>query len=57
MRGAFPLTLVCLAPIVLATVVAVSRPYDYRHHFSDINAGMFVGLSTGMFAYLLNYPR
>ncbi len=53
--GNFAVAFVCLAPVILATFVAVSRPANHRHHFSDINAGMFIGLATGLFAYLLNY--
>jgi membrane-associated phospholipid phosphatase len=53
--GNFALSFLCLAPVVLATFVAVTRPANHKHHFSDINAGMFIGLATGLFAYLLNY--
>jgi membrane-associated phospholipid phosphatase len=53
--GNFIVAFFCLAPVVLATFVAVTRPANHRHHFSDINAGMFVGLATGTFAYLLNF--
>ena len=54
-RGNFAVAFFCLAPVILATFVAVTRPANHRHHFSDINAGMFIGLATGIFAYLLNF--
>ncbi|KAG1656823.1 hypothetical protein FOA52_008457 [Chlamydomonas sp. UWO 241] len=53
--GQFALAVMCLVPIMLATFVAVSRVYDYKHATSDINAGCFVGLASGLFAYSLNY--
>ena len=53
--GNFAVSFLCLAPVVLATFVAVTRPANHKHHFSDINAGMFIGLATGLFAYLLNH--
>lgn len=28
-----------LGPIAVATAIAASRLTDYRHHFSDVNAG------------------
>jgi hypothetical protein len=54
--GRFAIAFLCLTPIILATFVAVSRPANHKHHFSDINAGMAIGLLTGTFAYFLNYP-
>mmetsp|Transcript_19030 Transcript_19030/g.52411 ORF Transcript_19030/g.52411 Transcript_19030/m.52411 type:complete len:277 (+) Transcript_19030:223-1053(+) len=54
-RFNFPLALVCISPLVLSTFVAVTRPADHKHHFSDINAGSFIGLACGTFAFLLNF--
>lgn len=45
-----------MAPIGLATIVAISRVVDYRHDFADVNAGAFIGILSGTFAYFLNYP-
>ena len=53
--GRFTPAFLCLAPVVLAAFVAVTRPANYYHHYSDIDAGMFIGLATGAFAYLLNF--
>lgn len=46
---------VCLLPLAVATVVAMSRVAGYRHDFSDINAGAGLGFLCGWFAYLLNF--
>lgn len=54
--GTFLVAGLCIAPVGLATYVALTRPFDYKHHFSDINAGMALGLATAVFAYFLNYP-
>lgn len=40
----------CL-PLLLATYVALSRPQDYRHHFSDIGMGCVIGLCFGLALY------
>lgn len=45
----------CTLPLAVATLVALSRVAGYRHDFSDINAGMALGLVCGAGAYLLNY--
>jgi len=55
--GQFALSIACLVPMMLSTFVALTRVYDYKHAPADINAGMFVGLASGVFAYLLNYPH
>ncbi|GAX83367.1 hypothetical protein CEUSTIGMA_g10792.t1 [Chlamydomonas eustigma] len=55
-KGQFPLALVCLIPVALATFVAVTRIYDYKHAPADVNAGCFIGFLSGAFAYFLNYP-
>jgi len=44
------------APIVVASLVAISRTRDYRHHFSDVLAGAILGTALATAAYLLNYP-
>ena len=41
---------------MLATFVAVTRIYDYKHAPADVNAGCFIGIFSGLFAYLLNFP-
>jgi len=50
-RGAATV-LLFMAPIY----IALTRTQDNRHYFSDINAGMCLGLFCGSFCYFLNYP-
>ncbi|KXZ45577.1 hypothetical protein GPECTOR_53g163 [Gonium pectorale] len=45
-----------VAPLALATFVAVSRIADYKHNPADVNAGCYIGMACGAFAYFLNYP-
>eukprot|EP00877_Chromochloris_zofingiensis_P009005 jgi/Chrzof1/4358/Cz14g10070.t1 len=54
--GHFARAVLCLTPIGIATYITMSRITGYRHHISDTNAGMAVGLCSGALAYLLNYP-
>jgi len=53
--GQLALTAACLLPLGGATLVALSRVAGYRHHFSDVNAGMALGLCSGALAYFLNF--
>ena len=55
-RGQFGIFLICLCPMVLATFVALTRIYDFEHAPADVNAGCFIGIVSGLFSYLLNYP-
>jgi len=48
--------LLAMLPVCLATFIAISRLMDYHHNFSDVNAGIFIGLSSAILAYHLNYP-
>lgn len=54
-KGRFVLSALSLIPIGIATFIAVSRTVDHVHDFSDINAGAFIGIASGTFAYFLNY--
>lgn len=54
-QGAYPKLLLCLVPIMLATWVGCTRLTDFKHHFSDVNAGAFIGISSGLVAYCLNF--
>uniref|UniRef100_A0A1D1XEG1 Lipid phosphate phosphatase 2 n=1 Tax=Anthurium amnicola TaxID=1678845 RepID=A0A1D1XEG1_9ARAE len=44
------------APLVVATLIAVSRTEDYRHHWQDVLAGGLVGFFLSYFAYKQYYP-
>jgi hypothetical protein len=39
----------------VATYVAATRLTDYVHHFSDVNAGSFIGLMCGSACYHLHF--
>jgi len=45
----------CLVPLMISSLIAVSRTVDYHHDFSDITAGAFIGLSCGVFIYFVNF--
>eukprot|EP01135_Chromosphaera_perkinsii_P005802 Nk52_evm2s366 gene=Nk52_evmTU2s366 len=54
--GHMYLVLCALIPIFLAFLVAISRTRDYRHNFSDVLAGMLIGVMASVFGYFLHYP-
>lgn len=56
MAGAFAAAVLCIVPVMLAAYVAVTRPFNHKHDFSDINAGAAIGFMCGIFPYFLNYP-
>ncbi|KAF5836970.1 phosphatidic acid phosphatase type 2/haloperoxidase [Dunaliella salina] len=47
--------LLCSMPLWLATFVACTRITDYKHDFSDVNAGSFIGIVSGFVGYSLNF--
>jgi len=49
-------SLVCLLPLIIAFLIAISRTRDYHHNFSDIVAGSFIGVLSAIYAYFLQYP-
>jgi diacylglycerol diphosphate phosphatase/phosphatidate phosphatase len=53
--GNFGLAFICLLPLILATFVALTRIYDYKHAPADVNAGCFVGILSSVFSYVLNF--
>ncbi|KAF8136640.1 PAP2-domain-containing protein [Boletus edulis] len=42
---------ISLTPLAGATLVAISRTMDYRHHWHDVVAGSILGLVVSYFAY------
>lgn len=54
-RASFALLVVAVAPVGLATYIGTTRLTDYRHHFSDVNAGTFIGLASGTLCYFLHF--
>ncbi|OAQ23118.1 acid phosphatase/Vanadium-dependent haloperoxidase [Linnemannia elongata AG-77] len=55
-RGHIYKSLVVLAPMILAALIATSRVSDYRHHWQDVTAGSFIGFFFAVFAYRQYYP-
>ena len=53
--GQFVRCVVALLPVALATFVATTRLTDGVHHFSDVNAGTFIGVVAGTLCYHLNF--
>ncbi|KAF9434450.1 hypothetical protein BGZ76_007990, partial [Entomortierella beljakovae] len=55
-RGHIYKSLVVLAPLILAALIATSRVSDYRHHWQDVTAGSALGGIFAVFAYRQYYP-
>ncbi|KAK7754490.1 hypothetical protein SLS62_003510 [Diatrype stigma] len=49
--------LVCLAPLVGAALIAISRCQDYRHDVYDVSVGTALGLVVSWFSYRRYWPR
>ncbi|XP_030496063.2 lipid phosphate phosphatase 2 isoform X1 [Cannabis sativa] len=43
-------------PLLVASLVAVSRVDDYWHHWQDVFAGSIIGLAVSSFCYLQFFP-
>jgi diacylglycerol diphosphate phosphatase/phosphatidate phosphatase len=43
-------------PLLVASLVAVSRVDDYWHHWQDVFAGGIIGLTVSSFCYLQFFP-
>ncbi|OTB14648.1 hypothetical protein K445DRAFT_134380 [Daldinia sp. EC12] len=50
-------SLICLAPLVGAAMIAISRCQDYRHDVYDVCVGSALGLTVGIFSYRRYWPR
>ena len=49
--------LLALAPIVGATLIAISRLEDYRHDVYDVTVGSLLGILVAYFSYSRYYPH
>lgn len=49
--------LVCLAPLVGAAIIAISRCQDYRHDVYDVCVGTLLGITVGYWSYRRYWPR
>jgi len=43
-------------PYMIAIMVALSRVFDYRHHWQDVTIGSIIGLFFGIVTYYYYYP-
>ncbi|RLN28571.1 lipid phosphate phosphatase 2 [Panicum miliaceum] len=55
-RGHVAKLCIVLLPLLLATMVAISRVDDYWHHWQDVFAGGILGLVVASFCYLQFFP-
>lgn len=55
-RGHTYKSLVVLAPMILAALIAASRVADYRHHWQDVTAGSIIGSLFAIYSYRQYYP-
>lgn len=49
--------LICLAPLVGAAMIAISRCQDYRHDVYDVTVGSFLGFTMAVWSYRRYWPR
>lgn len=45
--------LICMAPLLLAIYIGITRYQDNRHHWQDIICGAVTGIITSIFSYCL----
>lgn len=55
-RGHVAKLCIVILPLLMASLVAVSRVDDYWHHWQDVFAGGILGLTVAMFCYLQFFP-
>jgi len=55
-RYQLPLLVYSLLPLAVSIFISTSRVMDHHSHFADINASFFIGTTTGIIAFHLQYP-
>ncbi|KAF9926397.1 hypothetical protein FBU30_003997, partial [Linnemannia zychae] len=55
-RGHIYKSIVVLAPLILAALIAISRVDNYRHHWQDVTVGAIIGAIFAIFSYRQYYP-
>ncbi len=56
-RGDLPRALLCLAPLLGATMIAITRCQDYRHDVYDVTIGGLLGWTVTYWSYRRHWPR
>jgi diacylglycerol diphosphate phosphatase/phosphatidate phosphatase len=49
--------LLCFAPLLVATWIAISRCQDYRHDVYDVSVGALLGWTVAYWSYRRYWPR
>ncbi|KAF9353252.1 hypothetical protein BGX26_008977, partial [Mortierella sp. AD094] len=55
-RGHIYKSVIVLAPLILAALIACSRVDNYRHHWHDVTVGAIIGIIFAVFSYRQYYP-
>ncbi|ORX97661.1 acid phosphatase/Vanadium-dependent haloperoxidase [Basidiobolus meristosporus CBS 931.73] len=56
-RGHTYKSFICVAPMIGAALIGVSRICDYRHHWQDVVVGALIGMAAAYYSYRQYYPH